>query len=321
MKEESVRLRVEGQVIEISGGEAIIYENNRRVFFSYQGNEIPVTQNMIIETMGDRSQDIRIIHHTSDECIEIQNNSKNVKVTHMNKIAEPTRTIRLDTHDLERYGDNAPIKFSDTRGTRGGFRIHPLKPSETQGDSNDKDDSLTNGELKSPYDSDQDNSEEKSHKDIEELLASSNYATEVTYGGQRTVYRVDASTVDMLEENDGSIVKVAHNQKGVQANRHEAQTWQAVKKSNYRKFFCPITSIGPSHKYVVMEEADMDGISHMGTGEFRKEVTSTLEIPDDVDSVSPMGDGWDIFSANVGMYDGRPVLVDYPYGGNIIPDF
>jgi hypothetical protein len=58
-------------------------------------------------------------------------------------------------------------------------------------------------------------------------------------------------------------------------------------------------------------------------GDFRKEVTSTLEIPDDVDNVSPMGDGWDIFSANVGMYDGQPVLVDYPYGGKsyLISDY
>lgn len=319
-----MKFRVNEQVADISGCEVHVYKDYDGVFFAYQGNEIRVASDMSISSMNGGKHSISITHRKSDECIEIDNNSENIRVIYMNKIADPARTIRISTHDLRRHGENAPIKFAerDGYGTNEGFRIYPLSQPENQSssdeDSGDQNDSLTGGELKNAYDSD--SSGGRSYEDIEEMLKSSIYATRIVNGGQRTVYEVDVSAVDMLEENDGSIVKIAHNSKGVQANKHEMQTWQSVKSSEYRKFFCPITSIGPSHKYVVMKEADMDAIGLQETGDFRKKVTDALDVADDAENVSPMGDGWDIFSANVGMYDGRPVLVDYPYGGNIRPD-
>ena len=320
MKDSSLVFRINEQKVNISGGEANIYENNKGVFFSYQGSEIFVTNKISINTLGNRNFSIRITHRQPEECIEIDNNSENIRVTYMNKVADPGRKVRLSTRNLEDNIDKTPIKFAkrDSYGTKEGFRIYPLTQTEEKDGSAEQDDSLNSGELRNPYSSD---SRKKSYKDIGELLKDSIYANRVVNGSQRTVYKVDASAVDMLDENGGSIVKVAHNEKGVRANRHEMQAWQSVKSTEYRKFFCPITSIGPSHKYVVMKEADMDGISHMGTSDFRKEVTNTLDVDNSVDNVSPMGDGWDIFSANVGMYEGRPVLVDYPYGGNIMPEF
>ena len=325
MSERPVKFRVNGQVADISGCEVHVYEDYDGVFFAYQGNEIRVTSDMSISSMNGGKHSISITHRKSDECVEIDNNSENIRVIYMNKIADPARTIRISTHDLRRHGENAPIKFAerDGYGTNEGFRIYPLSQPENQSssdeDSGDQNDSLTGGELKNAYDSD--SSGGRSYEDIEEMLKSSIYATRIVNGGQRTVYEVDVSAVDMLEENDGSIVKIAHNSEGVQANKHEMQTWQSIKSSEYRKFFCPVTSIGPSHKYVVMKEADMAEIGRQGATDFRKKVTETLDIRDDADNVSPTGDGWDIFFANVGMYDGRPVLVDYPYGGNIITDF
>lgn len=154
--------------------------------------------------------------------------------------------------------------------------------------------------------------------DISNILQESPDATLIGSGEFRDVYRVDMNEIDALSESDGSIVKVATNNKGLKANKSELQTWQAVMGTKNRSLFCPITPTSPSDKYIVMKEAKNIEPRNNIMDTMREVITSRIDVDleEDYEKAHPfrMG-GWDIKKSNIGQYEGKTVLIDYPYGG------
>lgn len=177
------------------------------------------------------------------------------------------------------------------------------------------DGSLDDASIPTPYDS----GSNVNHKDVSKILSDSPDAQKVGKGQFRDVYQIDRDSFDFTSEiGKGCIVKVARLQRGVKANRSEMQTWQAVKSTDNRSLFCPIRSVGPNHGYIVMNEASNIGSLNINiVDKIEKAVKKSFNADfSKYDESHPLVmSGWDVKKSNVGIYEGRPVLVDYPYGG------
>lgn len=165
------------------------------------------------------------------------------------------------------------------------------------------------------------NSEINEQKRIINILEKNNKFDFVAKGGGRNVYKIkDKSSYDFINKYDGSIVKVASMKNTIKRNRSEAQTWQAVKDTKIRKFFCPITNIGPEHKYIIMKEAqqlkDSDNKDHI-VKEIEESIAKHVNLPENVEYdkfESMVSYKYDITKDNIGIYKNQPVLIDYPFG-------
>lgn len=181
------------------------------------------------------------------------------------------------------------------------------------------------------------NSDIRDYSRIKNLLIKNPNVTELCCGGSRTVFKIqDNSEFEFMSEKDGCILKLSKD-KGkkyaVDANKLEVQTWQAVRGTDLEKYFCPITNIGPNHKYIVMKEAkvkkDNDDKNYDSiASEIKENIDNKTDIPDDLNiddeekSRSRLSYNYDIRPINVGIHNGNPVLIDYPFGAkvNIIED-
>lgn len=138
-------------------------------------------------------------------------------------------------------------------------------------------------------------------------------------GVTRKAYEIqDGSGIDMVGFEHGNVVKVALDKQGAKANEREFQAWQVVKqKPKLKKYFCPLIHHGCNFKYVVMEYAepfknkrDLNIIDR-----FEREIRRNVDN-EKIDT--PVSQGLDIYKDNVGRYEGRVVLIDYPYGGKFL---
>lgn len=165
---------------------------------------------------------------------------------------------------------------------------------------------------------------------IVNLLQKSKSARYLEKGGSRIVFKItDKSAFDFLKYSDGSIIKVARNYHNISTNRLENQTWQAVKGTKLEKYFCPITNHGPDHKYIVMREAsnvENENEKYKTiANDMSKEVNKYIKKPENFDYnpndyelfESMILYNYDITADNIGKYNGRYVLIDYPFGALI----
>lgn len=136
-------------------------------------------------------------------------------------------------------------------------------------------------------------------------------------GGYRRAFKISGKVPELDDSFVDKVVKVAFDMKGVESNKREHQTWQAVKSigiDELQSLFCPIVDRGPSYRYIVMEDASEGFV----TNEKVDEIKSTIKKYMDSNSVDiPGSHNLDIRSGNIGEYDGRKVLLDYPYGGSL----
>lgn len=151
---------------------------------------------------------------------------------------------------------------------------------------------------------------------IRDFLHKDPEAIDINEGGSRTAFKVNnPDKHNFLYENDGCIVKVVSRDDN-NDNRMEFQTWQAVKGTQYEKYFCPIRNTSPNYSFIIMESVDIDSANNIEhTMEIKsniREIINRSEIPNR---------GFDIHSKNIGYHAkrDRAVLVDYPYGANFQP--
>lgn len=303
------KIQVNTQEVTLSGGNAYIREENQRPFFIYNNTKLTIPENIRIQTSEREDYAVKIEHKPSTSILKIHNNAENLKITYMDKTANPMSSIKIRTDKLTVYGQQEPIRFYhyDTEAT---FRITPV---EEQAD--DEEDEMADEVIRPPLTNQYTNKDGRPSKDIKSILRKSSQATSIGSGAYRSAYKVDASEIEALQENDGAIIKVASKYQGIRANKYEVQTWQAVKHTDQRKYFCPITSIGPNHKYIVMKEAtDVGSVRTRHLDDFKNKIEQM--IGSEEDAGSPMGHSLDIHGNNVGTFKGRKVLIDYPYGAN-----
>lgn len=170
-----------------------------------------------------------------------------------------------------------------------------------------------------------------------DMLHKSSNAIDISNGHSRLAFKIlDSSEFDFINNsNDGCIIKVAIKQTGLEENKKEIQTWQAVKGTELEKCFCPITNKGSNDRYIIMEEAKVLENTNKSEEYFRSIsediediIDQKVEVPDNYESFSnehndPISErrlsyNYDIFYKNVGIYNGNPVLIDYPFGARAI---
>lgn len=212
--------------------------------------------------------------------------------------------------------DQENILFKNKSDNRS-FRIHLI--DQYTRTENEKDADTINEVVNNPYINDDNSIEEK---DLKTILSRISDAKTLGSGVSRSVFKIDVSKVDALTENNGSIIKVANRPKEKEVNRLEAQTWQAVKNTEHRRFFCPITSIGKNHKYIIMKEANNIGqIDKNIIVDIEGEIMNRVSTDENGYQLGTSGvqTHYDIHGSNVGTYNGKTVLIDYPFGGNFNP--
>jgi hypothetical protein len=151
----------------------------------------------------------------------------------------------------------------------------------------------------------------QTRKDMIRVLENIEEVDKIGKGGYRTVYYDKNDKLEFLEESDGNVIKIGRHSRGVLANRREAQAWQAVSGSEIESYFCPVTNIGPEHKYIVMK--------FVGTKvkDIDAEYISSI-VSESIDNYKNEGitHGFDVSTSNIGVKNGDPILIDYPYGAN-----
>lgn len=309
MSKQFVTLCYADRKIILTGGKLYIQNQDQGIAVKYMNDQINVNKELNIEFCDShlrRRYPIIINHKPREDRIYIKNYSRNIDIEFRDKILDKCGSQTLINSQSIDY-DNLILydKDSDTRIELG------LIGSNLEDSGANTEENATNRVLQSPYESS--NTEDNYNtSDIIETLRISPITEEVGSGSYRVVFKVeDISKVDIINENDGQIIKVSDHGMGKETNRYEMATWQAVKGTRFQKYFCPITSIGPNHKYIVMKEADMD-----------KGDVDTIKnkIINAFKTKSNKFGGWygpDIADRNVGIYNGNVVLVDYPYGANI----
>lgn len=161
-------------------------------------------------------------------------------------------------------------------------------------------------------------------KEIDYILTKELGAEVIGEGSYRTAYDISNIDPEFLQDKDGDIIKVA---KEKESNRSEVQTYQVIKGTELERFFCPITNIGPDHKYIVMEKADMSVGEIKDVVEEYPAIDSNLKDPVNIIKkilqtaiVDPYGEVGDIRDDNIGYYKGDLVVLDYQFGGGIYVD-
>lgn len=247
---------------------------------------------------------IQIVRNKNNKSVKIDNNMSGLLLKCKGSTAQNQESITLMI-DEDNSSHIGTVQIIDKN------RGEPL----TMIDISLLDGRLEDKSIPSAYDSDSN----MHYKDVSKILEMSPDADRIGQGQFRDVYRINQGCFDFASEaKDGSIVKIARLERGVKANRSEMQTWQAVKSTDSRPLFCPITSIGPDHTYIIMEKAT--NIGSLGV-EIIDKVSQTVEKSFNADIEKYDGNhplamsGWDVKKSNVGIHNGKPVLVDYPYGG------
>lgn len=278
-----------------------------------------------------------LVFYISDEFDDILTNQTGQPI----EIGGENR-INLDSIDFRNYAserDECNITLVD-RDTGHGLTFTLISVS-----NNDVEELESNQDRESTdkiFDMYNDDSGASNFDMIEQLANNFNkdpVVTQINSGGSRIAYKVtDTSKYGFLRNGDGCIVKLAKNSRAQKDNRKEFQTYNAVKQTNVSKYFCPITNSAKNHRAIVMEEADVEATGgSSGFGSKAKMIEEALakkvefnpneniSLDNDIEdetSEKQLKFQFDINSKNVGIYNGDPVLIDYPYGArvNILED-
>lgn len=154
---------------------------------------------------------------------------------------------------------------------------------------------------------------------LRNILDKSDNAVYIGRGAGREVYNISDCNIRSLHKQDGDIIKVAISEDSIEDNRRELQTWQTVKGTELEQYFCPITNFGSNHRYIVMEKAqvfDEFDTTKIGDDLFDRWVKWSDELDDKISKNTSLPTR-DISYDNIGIYNGRQVLVDYPFGADI----
>lgn len=142
-------------------------------------------------------------------------------------------------------------------------------------------------------------------------------------GSHRDVYEI--KNRDALDINidcpDDVVIKLAKIQGGIDSNKKEYETWQAVQGTDLEKHFCPIVNRGPDYKYIIMKKAGellfdkyVEGFdSGKIEDKIRDKISNSINLEDAFSTY-----GFDIHHKNLckDPKTGDYILIDYPYGGN-----
>lgn len=134
---------------------------------------------------------------------------------------------------------------------------------------------------------------------------------EIGSGCFRTVYSIQSD--EFGSQYKGKVLKVAKSKQGRQANSAEMRTWMTVKGTELEKYFCPIYDRSDDFQFIIMEKVKTDGLGISDSRELRQEITARI---DDVDIPVDSQNFLDIKASNMGVYNNRLVMVDYPYGAS-----
>lgn len=277
-----------------------IYGENRKTIVK-SGNRI---SSIRVDYGLNSNSPIQILRNENNETVKIKNRMSGLVLKSSSDVAKPQDSIKFSiTENGESHVETIQVVDTD--------RGEPLFII----DFYLVDGSLDDASIPTAYDSGSD----VNYKDISKILSDSSDAQKVGKGQFRDVYRIDRNRFDFTSEmGKGCIVKVARLHRGVKANQSEMQTWQAVKSTDNRSLFCPVRSAGPNHNYIVMDEASNIGSLDINIiNKIEQAVKKSFETDfSEYNESHPLAmSGWDVKRSNVGVYKGRPVLVDYPYGG------
>lgn len=198
----------------------------------------------------------------------------------------------------------------------------------------DKDEESLSEDIMKPYGTDEnvDNNKFENVSDLKKMdyiLSRKLGANSIGMGNFRKVYDISGHNPSFLQEPDGDIIKLAQEKdenKGIKANQEELQTWQVVRNTEIGKFFCPITSKGPNHKYVVMKKAKIDSNNiHKVSKEYTNidSHNNYVNLIQDILNTAIIDPDYnirDIGEDNVGELNGRNIIIDYQFGGGIKVD-
>jgi hypothetical protein len=136
-------------------------------------------------------------------------------------------------------------------------------------------------------------------------------------GSYRKVFKiVDGSHIGFGDSYNNKIIKVAKSQKGIEANKKESNAWDLVEShSILAQYFAPVLHTSPDGKYLIMETCD--DIKSLDSEESVKIVNDMKDIfgiyTNDSSVKTPDNHGLDVKIENIGKFDDRYVLFDYPY--------
>lgn len=305
-------LRVRDNSVVLKGNSLKMNTQDGTIVVDYQGERTRTDIAFHLEPTDRSTPPVEFRHMPHQNHIIVSNNTQQTTITwQMGETAHPGRKMTISTSHTD--PERPKITFRNTaRGRQFNIQLidqYTRTPEEENADA-------INDVINNPY---TDSSESLDELDLKAMLSRIPQATQISTGGSRTVFSVDVSMVDALRESDGHIIKVADGPQEVILNKRECQTWQAFKSNTGERFFCPITSIGRNHKYIIMKEATNVGeLNAQTVGTVRRDVKQLITTDKDTHQLGESGvqTQYDIHSSNVGMCEEHPVLVDYPYGAN-----
>lgn len=295
-----------GYTLQLAGGKLLFYGTGKTKV-EYNGSRYEVEKDIGFEgSMAD--PDIVIRHQIDEQTLKIHNSSRcEIRVVGQDINIPPRSRNGFDIDFSET--DYISIRNPDTGET---LRVD-VEDSDSEEEETADNSGLADTLLEQPY-SDQDDTSELS---LSQILEDSDDAELIGSGSYRLAFRVNPSKIDALRESDGGIVKVAMTPTGTEINKQEMQTWQAVKGSIESRLFCPVTSIGSNHKYIVMREAqNINSFDESVVKRIEDSVVSSVLFDSDGCEIPSPCTKYDINSRNIGTYGGTAVLIDYPYGGS-----
>lgn len=291
--------------LQMAGGKLRVF-NEHNTIVQYDGGRYEVDRDIGLD--GSLSNPSIIMRHQiDDESFKLYNRSKcRIRIVGPNINIPPQSQNGFDV-DLSEV-DYISVENTDTEES---LKFN-LNESAEDGEEEVDNDGLADTLLENPY-SDQDDTSEIS---LQTILEESDDAELIGEGSYRLAFKVNPSNISALRENDGGIVKVAITPTGRDINKQEMQTWQAVKNSIEGQLFCPITSMGKNHKYIVMKEANSIGkFDEETVQKIENNVRGSILLDSDECEIPSPCRMFDIKSRNIGVFGGTAVLIDYPYGG------
>lgn len=299
-----------------------IYSKNDKKFIEYQNKNIEIKTPYELPQIINKKIPIKIKYYTDIMLLEIETedyidyyitnnyNQKVIRPGESEKIyINPDEMLNLYFKN-EKTNDRFKA-FFDYKSNEVNYNNKNIKNNlnEIYISGNNKDDIITKQNGNSLQ------------LDIELLLNLDkvNGVEELDSGTHRKAFRINNDNLNLIQDMSGDIIKVARNKKGINSNKNEFKAWQS--SSGYdelRSVLCPITSHGPDYKYIVMKDASVPSNKKI-TREDVDYIKSKITNYTDKDMIS--GNlSLDIRSDNIGYFNNKFVLIDYPYGGDFLTD-
>lgn len=325
------RVTIWDRIYHLDDSKIEIYQNNDlgSNYIKSNGRVTEIDNNQWIGTIEDNKAPISILDKKSEERIYfyIRTNSRYKPNETRNHSVPITNGLNLIKYE-ELSEKDKPIRlFLRQESEKKSIRIDIQSVNEREDDSKEQDkyvDNLINAysdkEIGSILDSNIDED-----KRIKSKLKKDPDTIRIDRGFSRVVFKITENSKysNFMLEGDGKILKLAVglDRASLKENKKEVQTWQAVKGTDLEQYFCPITSFGPDYRYIIMEEANVKRSNKEMADNIRDILDKKCKVPDDAEaediSQSKMSYEYDIRPDNIGIYNGNPVLIDYPFGAKI----